>query len=154
MKSKKSYLVIALTLSVIIFQACHKGKKVTNISAKGSSKSHNIGKNCMTCHTSGGEGAEAGWFQTAGTVYDSVQNTINPNATVYLYTGPNGTGTLKHTIQVDDLGNFYTTEAIDFGSGLYPAVQGNTQTKYMFSTITTGQCNSCHGSTTGKIWTK
>jgi hypothetical protein len=54
---------------------------------------------------------------------------------------------------VDAFGNFYTTENIDFGNGLYASVEGNSSTKNMVSSITTGQCNSCHGISTDKIWT-
>ncbi len=155
MKSTRvTSIVILLAVIGFIIPSCHKGKKVTNVSSAGSSKSHNRGQNCMNCHKSGGEGAEGGWFQAAGTVYDSLQNNTVSSGNVYFYTGPNGKGTVKYTLQVDALGNFYTTNAMDFGTGLYPAIQGQTLTKHMVSSITTGQCNSCHGVTTGKIWVK
>lgn len=124
----------------------------TKISEYNSMESHNIGLNCMTCHSLNGSGE--GWFKAAGSVFDSLRLNKNANTTVKLYTGPQGTGTLKYTIQTDGKGNFYTTQTIDFGSGLYPAIQGKTQTKYMSSPISTGQCNSCHGISTDKIWTK
>jgi hypothetical protein len=104
----------------------------------------------MNCHKQGGEGE--GWFNVAGTVYDSLKTATLPNATVNLYTGPNGTGTLKYTILVDGKGNFYTTNYIDFTGGLYPSVQGTNSTHYMSSTISMGQCNSCHGVSTDKLW--
>jgi hypothetical protein len=106
----------------------------------------------MTCHKSGGEGE--GLFEVAGTVYESNRTTTFPNATVRFYSGPNGTGDLKYTIQVDALGNFYTTEGISFGSGLYVSVEGNQGTNYMPSSLSIGACNSCHGGQTGKIWTE
>ncbi len=137
---------------IVLLQACEKeGGNETNISAFSSKKSHNMGQNCMSCHKNGGEGE--GWFLAAGTVYDSLKTSTYPNATVKLFTGPNGTGTLKHTLQVDGLGNFYTTESIDFGTGLYPAVEGKNYTKYMSSSTRNGQCNSCHGSSAEKIYT-
>jgi hypothetical protein len=71
---------------------------------------------------------------------------------VRLYTGPNGTGTLKYSVEGDGLGNFFTTKNAKFGTGLYPSVQGKNGTKHMSTAITTGACNSCHGNTTGKIW--
>lgn len=112
-----------------------------------------MGQNCMNCHRSGGQGE--GWFNVAGTVYNATATQNVPNATVYLYTGPNGTGTLKYTVEVDAKGNFFTTEAIDFGTGLYPAIQGNTTTQYMSTSITTGACNSCHtGIATPRLWTE
>ena len=137
---------------IVLLQACEKeGGNETNISAFSSKKSHNMGQNCMSCHKNGGEGE--GWFLAAGTVYDSLKTSTYPNATVKLFTGPNGTGTLKHTLQVDGLGNFYTTESIDFGTGLYPAVEGKNSTQYMSSSTRNGQCNSCHGSSAEKIYT-
>ncbi len=100
----------------------------------------------MNYHKQGGSGE--GLFQVAGTV-------IFPNATVYLYTGPNGTGTLKYTLEVDGKGNFYTTEKIDFGAnGLFPAIKGKNKTYYMPTAVTSGSCNGCHGVTTRKLYTE
>ncbi|HNB81752.1 MAG TPA: hypothetical protein PLP34_06265 [Chitinophagaceae bacterium] len=146
---------LVCTLSMLVafalcMNACNKGNNVKNISAYNKTESHNMGRNCMDCHKSGGEGE--GWFQVAGTVYTSSFSTTYPNSTVYLYTGPNGTGTLKYTVQVDGKGNFYTTESIDFGSGLYPAIKGNTTTHYMSTVTSTGQCNSCHGVSNDKMF--
>ncbi len=122
-------------------------------SSNGSSKSHNMGINCMNCHKPGG--GEAPTWQVAGTVYDQALITPYPNATVNLYTGPNGTGTLKYTIKVDARGNFYTSGNIDFTGGLYPSVTGSTTTNFMSSSITTGACNSCHNTVTmDRIWIK
>ena len=149
---KFTYIVFSLIISlIIVLQACEKeGENETKISSFNSKKSHNMGQNCMNCHKDGGEGE--GWFQLAGTIYDSLKVNTNPNTTVNLFTGPNGTGTLKYTLQVDGLGNFYTTAAADFATGLYPAVVGKNSTKYMSSITTSGQCNSCHGVTTDKIY--
>jgi len=122
-------------------------------STSGKSESHNVGQNCMNCHNPGGSGD--GVWQIAGTVYAQTLITANPNATVKLYTGPNGTGVLKYILNVDTKGNFYTSGNIDFAGGLYPAVTGSTSTNYMSSPITAGACNSCHNTvTTGRIWTK
>jgi hypothetical protein len=124
----------------------------TEISSYNSSESHNAGQNCMDCHNPGGSGESA--FIIAGTVYDSTITSVYPNSTIKLYTSPNGTGTLKTTVQVDKYGNFYTTEYVDFEYGLYPSAEGELTTKYMSSAITTGQCNSCHGVSTDRIWTR
>ncbi|MDP4828094.1 MAG: hypothetical protein NWR73_10425, partial [Flavobacteriales bacterium] len=74
------------------------------------------------------------------------------NSTVRLYSGPDGSGNLVHTIEVDSKGNFYTTEDVNFGNGLYPAVEGPTSTQYMSTPITVGTCNNCHGQSTDRIW--
>jgi len=113
-------------------------------------ESHNAGQNCMSCHSSGGKGE--GTFTVAGTVYNASGVAVSPNVTVKLYTGPNGTGSLVKTIEVDGKGNFYTTGNTDFGSGLYVTVTGSSgNISKMNSSVTSGQCNSCHGSSTGKI---
>ncbi len=150
---KKTIILSIIIIGIFTLNACEKeGGNATEVSANGSNRSHNMGRNCMDCHKSGGEGK--GWFYVAGTVYDSTITSPLPNSTVYLYTSPNGNGTLKYTIHGDAKGNFYTTDAIDFGTGLYPVVSGSTTSRNMSTSITTGQCNSCHGVTTDKIWTK
>jgi len=105
----------------------------------------------MSCHSQNGSGE--GWFTVAGTAYNDAKIYTYPNVTVRLYTGINGTGTLMATIQGDALGNFYTTENIAFGSGLFPSVQGTGAPKFMTTAIMMGQCNSCHGVSTDKMWT-
>lgn len=154
---KYLFFSIAVFLSAVIsftFQACNhanEGKK-TMISKNFENESHNMGQNCMNCHKSGGQGE--GWFNVAGTVYDSAKNNTNPNGRVKLFTGPNGTGSEVATVEVDALGNFYTTQSVSFDGGLYPAVQGKNTTQYMGSAAPSGQCNSCHGVSTDKLWTK
>jgi len=149
----KTIHILAFSLLIIAFQSCQKenGENESKISANGTSRSHHTGQDCMSCHSSGGSGD--GWFAVAGTVYDVAKINFYPNTTVKLYTAINGTGILKYTVQGDALGNFYTTQTIDFGSGLYPAVQGTAGPKYMTTAITTGRCNSCHGISTDKMWT-
>ena len=151
MNLPKLNFVTALACTLLII-SCKKNEKATNISSYNETESHNMGQNCMNCHKSGGDGE--GIFQAAGTVYDSTLSVTLPNTTVYLYTEQGGNGTLKHTVEVDGLGNFYTTESIDFGDGLYPTIKGATISKHMSSPITSGQCNSCHGVSTSKLWTK
>ena len=152
MKNKHIFF-ISLSFGLFFsFSSCNRNEKETNISSYNDTESHNMGQNCMECHKSGGKGE--GIFQAAGTVYNAEFTSTLANGTVYLYTGQGGTGTLKHTIQVDGLGNFYTTESIDFGSGLYPTIKGATSSRHMSSPITSGQCNSCHGVTTSKLWTE
>lgn len=125
---------------------CHED----NISAAGSDKSHNKGQDCMQCHRSKGEGE--GCFIAAGTVYDmSMMNTVS-SGKVDFYTGPNETGTLMQTILIDGKGNFYSTAKFN-PEGLYPVITGPTgNKKYMGSSLSTGACNSCHGSSTDALW--
>ena len=126
--------------------SCDDDGNETKISSHNSDDSHKAGQNCMNCHESGGDGE--GWFTVAGTVYNEAQTSILPNATIKLYSGSNATEDLIATIEVDSKGNFYTTKKIDFGTGLYTLVEGNTATKNMMASITSGECNSCHGVST------
>jgi hypothetical protein len=144
-----SFLAIG---SLITFNSCEKegGCDENNISATGGNKSHNMGQNCMHCHVSGGEGE--GCFTAAGTAYDSLQTSTLHGGKIEFFTGPDGTGTISHTINIDNKGNFYTTASFSV-SGLYPVLTSPLgQKKYMGSALSSGQCNSCHGVSTDKIW--
>ena len=149
----KTTLLLTFSLLVMTLLSCQKenGENESKISSNGTSRSHHTGQDCMSCHTSGGSGD--GRFAVAGTVYDMAKINAYPNTTVKLYTAINGTGTLKYTVQGDALGNFYTTQTVDFGTGLFPSVQGTAGPKHMSTAITNGKCNSCHGILTDKIWT-
>ncbi|MGD8567852.1 MAG: hypothetical protein PVJ39_07175 [Gammaproteobacteria bacterium] len=132
----------------------YSGEKVNKlVSQHGTTTSHTDdrrGRNCMDCHTDGTGNPYI--YTLAGTVYQQGDPTqVYPNATVYLYDQPNGKGNLVSTIEVDNNGNFFTTEAIDFGAGLYPAIVGNANNDpvYMPASTITGQCNSCHTGDTG-----
>ena len=140
-----STIVLSLNSCKGTFQ-CHED----NISAAGSDDSHNKGQNCMVCHQAKGEGE--GCFIAAGTVYDmGMTNTVS-SGKVDFYTGPNETGTLKQTVLIDSKGNFYTTAQFN-PEGLYPVITGPTGNKKMMgSSLSTGACNSCHGSSTDKLW--
>jgi hypothetical protein len=153
LKNKISISMILIFMTIIVLSCSHydMAKKETKISKIGDDESHNNGQNCMNCHSSNGKGE--GWFAVAGSVYKSDKASQNPNGKVFLFTEPNMQGTLKYTIEVDGKGNFYTTETIDFGTGLYPAHQNsNGNFKYMQSAIINGQCQSCHNVSTDKIW--
>jgi len=153
-KQKKEIMkqfMLLLALSLLILACENENENETSISTNFSSESHNTGKNCMNCHKSGGNGE--GLFIVAGSVYQSSLTSPFPNGTVRLTSSAQNTGNLIKSIEVDALGNFYTTQAIDFGTGLYVSVLGtNGEVKHMSSKITTGQCNNCHGNTVAKIW--
>jgi hypothetical protein len=137
---------------LLVLFSCEKeesGEQKDLTSTSLSSESHNNGQDCISCHKSGGRGD--GWFNMAGSVYNSTQTVPYITATVELRTSQSGGGTLVKSVEVDQNGNFYTTDSINFGSGLYVSVVGGVNTKYMSSTITNGACNSCHNSS-NRIW--
>ena len=146
-------ILCSVCAGLLILTSCEKeneGENETVISYNRDTESHNEGQNCMSCHRQGGEGE--GWFNVAGTIYTQSSNSPLPNGLVELYTGPGGTGTLAYKIEVDAKGNFFTTEDIQFGSGLYPATVHSQFRKYMSGAVTDGQCSSCHGVSTDNIW--
>ena len=145
--------LLTFILLLISMQSCSTESEYGSItnSQTGSSASHNMGQNCMNCHKPGG--GEAPVWKVAGTIYNEAITATNSNAIIKLYSGPDGTGTLKYTLHADAKGNFYTTENVDFTGGLYPSITGATTTNYMSSSITTGACNSCHdGISRSRIW--
>jgi hypothetical protein len=146
-------IILLLVITIILSSCENEGEEdEIKISYYNGTESHRAGEDCMNCHIYGGSGEY--WFQISGTVYDSTLINTFPNATVKLYSEPNGTGELKYTVEVDAFGNFYSTEQIDFGNGLYASVQGNVSTTHMLSAVTTGRCNSCHGNSMEVIRTK
>jgi hypothetical protein len=149
-KKKIIQFVTLFVIPFVVFNSCnHADQLVENNSKYGDDESHNMGKDCMSCHKKGGDGD--GWFYIAGTAYTKDGGNTAEDVTVLMFTEPNGQGTLKKIIEGDKLGNFYTTDIIGFSNGLFPAVIYNTDTTFMNSSITNGSCNSCHGNSTSKI---
>lgn len=101
------------------------------------------GYNCMNCHYSEGRGE--GWFTAAGTING------NPgNGFVRIYKDFNQSPIA--VLEVDVHGNFYTTNDIDFNGGLFvDMVDANGQVEQMNGKIFNGQCNLCHGVSTGSL---
>ena len=154
MKKNISLLLLMNMTFVILMltQGCEKNNE-TIISNYNGDESHNMGENCMECHKTSGKGE--GVFKVAGTVYDSLLITTRKNGTVRLYSGPDLSRSLIATIEVDGKGNFFTTESIDFIDEVYVSITGSSGDRHdMISSISSGQCNSCHGVTTDKIWIK
>lgn len=143
---QKVFSILLIGLIVVLF-ACEKendGEEVGGQSTV-SGTSHNTGKNCLSCHQ----------FTAAGSVYNKALSSGFPGALVKLTTQANGAGTVLGTFTVNKSGSFYTSSSINYGTGIYVSVTGSSgSTKYMSSAITTGACNSCHGSSTSKVWTE
>ena len=148
MESKNKYIVFWLTFATLAIYSCTHVSG-TFISAHGSKAGSSMKDNCMDCHKTG---ATEGGFVIAGTVFKTDSVSKNPNATVYLYAGPKGTDSLIATVEVDGVGNFYTTHPYDLNKGVYPAVISSSGNKiFMESATTNGACNSCHGVTQAHI---
>lgn len=143
-------LITALTLGgFLFFSACendddNEHENETEISENNDDDSHKNGQDCMGCHVNGGSGE--GWFNVAGSVYKADGTTPNKNGKIMFYTEANEGGSLVKTIEVDALGNFYTTEDIGITMGLFPVFESeNGNKKMMHTKATYGSCNSCHG---------
>lgn len=128
--------VLTLFITFFAFHACEELNTETNISKFGEDESHYTGDNCMNCHYSVGMGE--GSFSVAGSVFGNTNQAV-----VQLTNG--STGQILGSVEVDQLGNFYTTENIDFSNGiLVDILYGNGEVKSMDRTIYTGACNLCH----------
>jgi len=134
---KKLFIILGILFFVVACQKFRPPENDTVISEHDEDESHETGANCMNCHNSAGYGE--GFFTVAGSMYG---NTIN--ADVEVYSDMDEPPIL--TVAVDRLGNAYTTEAIDFGDGLYVAVRSaDGEREWMEDKIYNGQCNMCHG---------
>ena len=111
-----------------------------------------MGLNCFNCHS--GTGTGNGCFALAGTVYiDSLGTQTLSNATIKLYSQPDGAGQLLKTIEVDEMGNFYDGSEEGLVGSYYPVVvSSNGSIRKMLEPISKGDCNRCHGVSTNKIW--
>jgi hypothetical protein len=141
---------------------------VENISKHGEQRSHTRGRNCLTCHQS--EGPGKGIFTLAGSLVDEKQRPY-PNAILRLFQtaqapgggpvqfgGPVELADLALELELDENGNFFTTEELPsfFPSApLYPQflsqsgeplfkADGKTHA-VMGGGATVGGCNFCHG---------
>jgi hypothetical protein len=111
-------------------------------SAASSNASHEPGNNCMHCHQRLGGGP--GLFTAAGTLFDPAGQP-RTGAVVEIRTAPAGEGDLLAAIEVDQLGNFYTTADLPIPeSELFPFVRGSTTTKEMPFPTSSLACNYCH----------
>ncbi len=121
------------------------------VSTYNGKESHNAGKDCGSCHRAG---QNEYVFSVSGTVYQKDSSSVAPGSTVFLYTGPNGTGEMVLRLEVDRQGNFYTTEPLSRNiQELYPTVTGpQGSIQHMSTQPHTGSCNSCHGNTQAVIW--
>ncbi len=151
-KSKIVGFALCAFACFVIYSCTHVSG--TYISAHGSRAGSSMKSNCMGCHQTG---ATEGGFIVAGTVFGRDTTSRDPNGNVYLFNVPNGVlgrDSVIAMIEVDGVGNFYTTHPIDLSGGVYPAAisPSGTDTLHHMQAITTnGACNSCHGVTQANI---
>ena len=140
---KRRLFAMAFILMVVMIVSCSEDSESEDDGVSYGS-SHNTGKNCLSCYSS---------FKLAGSVYNQALTSAYAGAKIKVTSQANGAGTVLATLTSDNTGNFHTSNSISFGSGGYVSVEGTSGTvKYMTSAITSGACNSCHGSSTSKAW--
>jgi cytochrome c553 len=144
----KAWLAMALIALVSVVSACE-----PEGNDKEDGANHNVGNDCLVCHKAGGGGK--GIFSAGGSVFKTGTNTGAAGVTVSLFATFAGTGTPVATMTTGPGGNFYTSAAIDFGTGLYAKITSATGTLVMNTPVTTGACSSCHGQgSVGRITVK
>lgn len=117
--------------------SCSKSTNNRKISSHGEADSHNKGQNCMNCHYQ--EGPGEGWFTVSGSVSGAyTDHSVRVSDAV--------TQELLVVVEVDQLGNFYTTEGVNFSNGTtVDIIDGQGQViQDMITIVTNGQCNLCH----------
>jgi hypothetical protein len=97
----------------------------------------NTGKACMSCHGSG----QSPNMKAAGTLYSTANGGSAVSGATVTITDSKGT---KITMVTGSSGNFYTSSTISFPATVQVSKCPDTAT--MPTTITTGDCNSCHNS--------
>ena len=145
-------IIMIFSMTFFFIAGCKKDSSTSGSSSShGSTSSGSMSGNCQQCHVSGGSGS--GVFTLAGTVWTQNLSAKSPNGTIYLWSGPNGTGTKIATLEVDANGNFYTTSSILPAAGAYPQIVGTSgDIRNMPQLCTSGSCNGCHSATISKIW--
>ena len=150
----KSIFILFSGILCTMLSSCDKeGCGETVISKNMQTESHKTGQDCMNCHQDG-EGGE-GCFMVAGSVYDSLQISPQANGYLILTVNPASPTVPWFVVEIDANGNFFTTENINWGDGLFAMIEGASgDVRVMNDPITSGDCNNCHGSSTDKIWVK
>ncbi|MGV9012991.1 MAG: hypothetical protein ACOH13_10400 [Flavobacteriales bacterium] len=93
-----------------------------------------------------------GCWTVAGSFYNANGTNTVTQARVLLFGGPLVQGGEKLSWDDDDLGNVYTSQDVNFGSGLFPAVVSAAGDKaFMLEPIQDGACNRCLGYSTDRI---
>jgi hypothetical protein len=140
-------LTLALVITAFVVSAFTILEETQLVSKPSTKKSHEFGTDCMSCHKKAGSAKSI--FMVSGSVLDEARAKVYKNPIIKLYTERKGQGELVATILGDALGNFYSTENIDFSIGLYPTLVGTEGVaepiKHMSRPIFSGSCNSCHG---------
>lgn len=133
----------AVIISVSCSDSFNNSHNNIMISFNDEEKSHKHGENCMECHNDGQDGKDP--FKIAGSVYTGNGESPVVNGLVKFYEEPEGEGRLAYAVEIDAKGNFYTTEGIDMGGGLYPAIESTRGNMYfMLTEVKTGACSNCH----------
>jgi hypothetical protein len=141
---RKLLLLLVAGVSLVFF-ACEKEEDEDNVVGQSAitQTTHNTGNDCLSCHK----------FTVAGSVYNKSFASGYTGAIIKITSEPNGTGTLMGTFTSNKSGSFYTSGNINFGTGVYVSVTGSSGVvKSMATAVKTGACNSCHGSSSSKIW--
>lgn len=112
------------------------------VSEQGGQASHETGRNCMECHQANGVGP--GRFTAAGTLYGAGATPLRPIVVEFISVVD---GSVLIDVEVDALGNFYTTEPLPLPEApVLPRMrthEGAVVASMPFPTLS-ASCNLCH----------
>lgn len=154
----KKYAALLIFAAMLFWTCQHTVADLTSLkdtffSRNGSNESRGMDGNCGSCHEhkSGSQKITLG-----GTLFKSDKSTLYKNGGVInLFSQPGGQGTLLKTIQVDNVGNFYSNANYILSTPYYvEVVSAAGDTAYMAQSLANGSCGSCHGKTTDNIFVK
>jgi hypothetical protein len=153
---KRSILLIAPLVVLIgfVLQSCSHYDDIMKNAQESTSteKSHDAGRDCMSCHHDNSNEASEKWWYVAGTVFEDDKKVSEASGSIELWTKPSRSGELLNKLPVDQSGNFYTAKIFSFKGGFYPVYVGNNgKVKEMSTKTSNGSCNSCHGITEEEI---
>lgn len=137
---------------LFLIYSCQKEVPFGFKSEHGSDESEDMNGDCLSCHQTD-VSYEKKPIQVGGTLFKTDLKSRNPGGYVRFYSLPGGKGTLIKELEIDDLGNFYMAQKLDWQDSIYPMVVSNKGQKMeMTSAPPHGSCNRCHGISTQPIF--
>lgn len=156
MTSSTKFIFFLIAIIVLFISCSHYDSiQTSGRESVAGEKSHNAGKDCMSCHHDNSSSASSSgtWWYFAGTAYNA-DGSIATSGRVELWSDSLAQKTLIYSVPIDRGGNFYTSKIFNFGNSVYPKLVSDinaafdTIMKPQLVTFSSSSCNSCHSHNT------